>query len=678
MTVCAHLREAGWLTRDRLLRWGAAFATMSLGLLAWDIVTHTTNGVMNLRGEHLGRDFIDFWSAAKMAMSGHAAVAYNQPIFDAFQKALVGPASEFKVYSYPPTMILLCWPLAGLSFVPALALWWGLGWLICAWLLSRMIGWRMAALATTGAPACFNLRPSFPPVAEPTVTDSDRLAVRSGELPQLGSGSKIRLGRHALLPSWPLVMGLFAFAQTLADPAAVLGDPDTYLHIAAGRWMFLHHALPVHDPFSYTKAGALWVVHEWLSEIVLAAVYDVGGWSGLVLLTGACFALSAALLTRLLLRDLEPFSALIAVFLACDVTLAHLLARPHMLALPLLVLWCGALFRARDDDMAPPLGLLPVMTLWANLHGSFMFGLALALYLAGEAVLLPAADMGRLGEVRRWGSFVLSSAIAALITPNGIAGFIEPFRILDMPTLLSSFKEWLSPDFQRFLNLEIWFLGLVALGLATGIRLPPTRLVLVLGLCHMTMQHVRNAEILGFVTPLAVAASLGTEIAERVRTLPSSAVTRGMRYRARPAQPPAAVLSLALAILFSLPLLLSPIRRGDDPVTPARALAAAQRMRLSGPVFNSEPFGGFLIFRGVTTFIDGRIELYGNAFLARYIKAQCDRHRLAVLLDRFHVVWALLSPTDGAALLLDGMPGWRRVYRDRYAVVDVRISKPQR
>ena len=509
------------------------------------------------------------------------------------------------------------------------------------------------------------------------MTDSDRLAFRSGELLQLGSGSEVRPGWHVLLPSWPLVMGLFAFARSLAAAKSVLGDPDTYLHIAVGRWIILHHALPEHDPFSYTKAGAVWVEHEWLAEIVLAAVYDVGGWSGLVLLTGSCLALSAALLTRLLLRHLEPFSAMIAVVLACDLTLAHLLARAHMLALPLLVLWCGALFRARDDGMAPPLRLLPVLTLWANLHGSFMFGLALTLYLTGEAVLLPAAGMDRLSEARRWGSFVLLSAIAALITPNGIAGFIEPFRILDMPTLLSSFEEWLSPNFQHFLNLEIWFLGLIALGFATGIRLPPTRLVLVLGLCHMTMQHVRNAEILGFVAPLAVAASFGTEIAERIRALPSSVVTRGMRYLACPAQSPAAVLSLALAILFSLPLLLSPIRRGDDPVTPARALAVAQRMRLSGPVFNSEPFGGFLIFRGVPTFIDGRIELYGDAFLARYDKAQNDRHRLVALLARFHVAWALLSPHSGAALLLDGMPSWRRVYGDRYAVVDVRVPRPQ-
>jgi hypothetical protein len=510
------------------------------------------------------------------------------------------------------------------------------------------------------------------------VTFGDRLGFGSGGAP-LAAKSAARPGWRALLPSWPLVVALLAFAEALAHPAGVLGDPDTYMHIAAGRWMFLHGALPVHDPFSYTKAGAPWVVHEWLSEIVLAAVYNIGGWSGLVLLTGACFAISAALLMRLLLRHAEPFSALIAVLLAGELTLGHLLARPHMLALPLLVLWCGALFQAREDGRAPSLWLLPVLVVWANLHASFMFGLALAGYLGGEAVLLPGPGVNRLGEARRWGFFVLIAIAAALLTPNGIAGLIQPFRLMAMPAL-QKIVEWQSPNFQHCLILEIWLLGFAGLGFVTGSRLPPTRLILVLGLCHMTLQHVRFIEILGFVAPLAIAASLGAEIAARLRAVPFSAVGRGIRQLGRPAPMPAIALSLGLAILFSLPLLLSPVRRANGPVTPAKAFAAAERMGLlKKPVFNSYGFGGYLIFRGVPTFIDGRAELYGNASIMRYLKAQRDRRTLSGVLDRFHVAWALLSPQDGAALLLDGMPGWRRVYSDRYAVVDVRVqtSRPK-
>jgi len=330
------------------------------------------------------------------------------------------------------------------------------------------------------------------------------------------------IGRR-LVPSWPLIVGLAVFIRGLAQPTALLNDPDTYLHIAAGRWMLAHAALPVHDPFSHSLAGAVWVPHEWLAELVLATVYDAAGWSGLVLLTAAAFALSLALLTRFLLRYAEPFSALIAVMLGGALVLAHLLARPHLLALPLLVLWAGTLFAARDDATAPPIRLLPVMALWANLHGSFMFGLGLAFFLGAEAALAPGR---RSVEARRWGMFALLAAAAALITPNGVAGFLEPFQLIAMPALQASFGEWQSPNFQEFQPLEIWLLGIVALGFATGAKLPLPRLLLLLALCHMALGHVRHAELLGLVGPLVVAAVLGPHITSRIRSMPLSALGR--------------------------------------------------------------------------------------------------------------------------------------------------------
>src|SRR6516162_5045088 len=245
------------------------------------------------------------------------------------------------------------------------------------------------------------------------------------------------------IPSWPLILRLVFFVRALAQPMALLNDPDTYLHIASGRWMLAHTALPVHDPFSHSFAGATWVPHEWLAEIVLAAVYGLAGWSGLVLLTAAAFALSLALLTRFLLRWTEPFSTLIAVVLGGALVQGHLLARPHLLALPLLVLWSGALFAARDTWSGPPFRRLPVMVVWANLHGSFAFGLALALFLAAEAVLAPGR---RAHEAGRWGGFSLLAFAAALLTPNGMAGFFEPVRLIAMPALQASFGEWLSPN----------------------------------------------------------------------------------------------------------------------------------------------------------------------------------------------------------------------------------------
>jgi hypothetical protein len=459
----------------------------------------------------------------------------------------------------------------------------------------------------------------------------------------------------------------------LAQPEALLHDPDTYLHIAAGRWMLAHGTLPVHDPFSYTLAGARWVPHEWLAEIVLAAVYRAAGWDGLVLLTIACFAISLALLTRFLLRWAEPFSALIAVALAAALVEGHVLVRPHLLAMPLLVLWSGALFAARDEASAPPFRLLPVMVLWANLHDSCLFGLLLAVYLAAEAVL---AGPSRL-EARRWGLFAALSLAAALATPNGLTGLDQPFRLMAMPALQSSFIEWRSPNFQHFQPLEIWMLGLITLGLTTGVKVPLTRVLVVVGLCYMALAHIRHADLLGLVGPLAVAGSLGPQLAAKIRTAPISDVSRGAARLAEPAAFPTVALSLAVALGMSLSLLLRPIARVEDAVTPASALAAAARLGLTGRLFNSEAFGGYLVFRGIPTFIDGRIELFGDAFLARFLDAvNGDPRALRELLAGWDVRWTLLAPDQAAVGLLDHLPGWRRVYGDAHAVIHQRDSAP--
>jgi hypothetical protein len=90
-------------------------------------------------------------------------------------------------------------------------------------------------------------------------------------------------------------------------------------------------------------------------------------------------------------------------------------------------------------------------------------------------------------------------------------------------------------------------------------------------------------------------------------------------------------------------------------------------------VFNSETFGGYLAFAGVPEFIDGRVEMFGNDFLAADVAAESgDEAALSRLLDRYGVTWTLLVPEAGAVGVLDRTRGWRRVYADPYAVIHVR------
>jgi hypothetical protein len=481
---------------------------------------------------------------------------------------------------------------------------------------------------------------------------------------------------RTLIPSWPLMVAIATFLKAIADRTALLNDADTYLHIAAGRWMVIHHVLPVSDPFSNSMPGAPWVVHEWLSEIALALAYDGFGWSGVVLLTAGAFALTLALLARWLLARMEPIAALILVALSAALLEPHLLARPHWLAAPALLAWSATVVAARDRGRAPPLALLPLMTLWANLHGGFVAGIAVAMFFGVEALVEAPAGC-RLAVARAWGGFAVLAVLAAALTPNGLGGLVLPFRLVGMSAVAAHIGEWQALDFAEFQTFELWLLLLIGGGFSLGLKLPLSRLLLIVLLTHLGLTHSRHVDLAALLGPLAVAAPLAPQLASHFAAHSVSPLQRWFRDRALPAGWGARVATLAVLLGIAAFCVAHPIVREDRVETPQRAVAAAQQMQLQGPVLNSYAFGGFLIFRGIAPFIDGRAEVYGGDFLSHFSAAIAGNERvLGGILERYAITWTLLSPNDGATRILDRMPGWRRVYADDWAVIHVRATAP--
>ena len=93
----------------------------------------------------------------------------------------------------------------------------------------------------------------------------------------------------------------------------------------------------------------------------------------------------------------------------------------------------------------------------------------------------------------------------------------------------------------------------------------------------------------------------------------------------------------------------------------------------SAPVYNDAALGGYLIFVGVRPFIDGRAELYGAAFMARYQKAISGPGSLfADEIAQYHIRWAVVGVRSSAAPLLAALPGWSCAYRDATAALFIR------
>src|SRR6185312_11050616 len=187
-------------------------------------------------------------------------------------------------------------------------------------------------------------------------------------------------------PSTPFALAAFTAGALLAGfLPQIFNDADTWWHLAAGDWILAHRAVPARDIFTFTFAGTPWNAHEWLSEVLMAGGFAAGGWAGLHIVFALAMGMTAATVAGVLRKRMDFIPALLVSVLGLACVAGSLLARPHLLALPLLAIWTSALVDARARGSAPPFWLAAVMLVWANLHGSFAFGLALAMALGTEA-----------------------------------------------------------------------------------------------------------------------------------------------------------------------------------------------------------------------------------------------------------------------------------------------------
>ena len=478
--------------------------------------------------------------------------------------------------------------------------------------------------------------------------------------------------RSAWTLSWPLALGLVMFICLMnANGLPLLGDPDSHWHIAVGNWILEHRAVPDVDIYSFTFAGQPWIAKEWLSQVLLAGAYDIAGWGGVVALGAAAFAATFALLLRLLLRDIKPIPALLFVAVAIAMTASHMLARPHALAMPFMLLWVAGLVRAVEERRAPNPWLLVCMLLWANLHGGFTLGLMLVGAFALEA-LFTARDPGeRKALFLGWLKFGVAAGLVACITPYGPESILVTLRIFGLGDALRLIMEWRSPDFQREPMQELVLLVALYVAFSHGLKLPLFRLLVVVGLMHLYLRYARNAELLAMLAPLVIAPVLARQWPS-IRPDPEA---HGLADRlARPAGPAALALSLAMAVTFAAGMVRFAGIVSPPDNTPSAALAYAREAGLKGHVFNHYGYGGYLIEAGVPTFIDGRGELYGGAFIKRYVEAVnlLGEEPLEQLFDRWHIDWTLLAKDAPANKLLAHLPGWHRAYTDDQATIFVR------
>ena len=448
-----------------------------------------------------------------------------------------------------------------------------------------------------------------------------------------------------------LVLALFGLAVpfVLGSSLLIFNDGDVRWHIAAGQWMLDHRALPQADPFSFTFAGEKWVTFEWLSQLLYGATHRLAGFGGVAALASLALVALHLIVVFEARRHIGPWG-IAATVLLMDLTLIPMmLARPHLLAWPVLALWLAILLRARQADRPPPLIAALLIVPWANLHGSWALGIVVAGFVALDHCL---ERRWARPVVLGWLLFGLLATAGALLTPNGLDGFLHPLTVSKLETL-PLIVEWRPSDMVR----TPFFFGALALTMLVvlwrGFQLRPVIALLLVLLTMMALHQMRHQAMLAIAAAMILPAALSRE--------PKTArIPREWRW--------GAIAAVAALTLFRALTPLEPAENGANPRTAIGAIPTDLRAR---PVLNGYGFGGPLIVEGIKVFIDGRSDMYGDAFMRDYQRmVDGDRAVLDAAIERYGIDWTILPPRyDKLIANLDRDPEWRRIHADRHAII---------
>lgn len=501
-----------------------------------------------------------------------------------------------------------------------------------------------------------------------------------------------------VLPSLSDILFLIVFLFLILRGSSLLADGDTGWHIGVGRYILETGQIPKTGIYSYTAENMPWMSHEWLTELIFAGIDKISGLNGIVLISALAIALThSVFFSFLLYRGVNTVLALLLTVLVMTVTSTHWLARPHILSMPIILIWYMALEAYRTEGKQY-IYLLPLLTvLWVNLHGGFMAGLLLiGVYFLGSLLESVFAKDGRIREEERknalaYGKAGLLATTSSLLNPHGYNALLFPFQIMGQELSVGRVSEWLSPNFHEFLPYEYMLLALIVV---LGFSLWRPNFIdagLVILWVHLSLHSVRYTPIFAIiVAPI---------MAIRLEGLMKEGMERGSRvfygvyafsHRIQETSKslnthtiPLVAVAIAVAVIinggkaFGVPLLEYGFDKGRFPV---EAVAFAEKNGVRGKVFNTYHFGGYLIYKGFPkdgVFVDGRGDMY-NEFLKNYFDVVDIKQGWRKVLSRFNVEWMLASANSPLSVLLLEAGDWHLIYADKVANIFVRDTSENR
>ncbi len=438
----------------------------------------------------------------------------------------------------------------------------------------------------------------------------------------------------------------------LRQPEGLLNDPDLWWHIACGRIVDQTHHFIHMEPFSFTVAGKPWIDPEWLSGMLFWLGYKSFGLIGIYLCSAV--GICGNMLFLYLRSSWRSRNESVALWTS---VLGLMLLTPNASARTILFGYLAlsavmAILEASERGKHRLLWLLPpVFCIWINLHGSWIFGIAiLALHILCGWFRVDRGSFRQ--EALSWPErkqllIVLGLCVVFLfINPYGWRLLWNPFDMAFGQTLnLGSVQEW------EPLNLA-WIVGKVS--------------VLTIGL--MVLANVLHARkwklfemVLFFAAWYEAFAHARFTVLAALLTLPMLATDLTRSFFPPPAIKKTIPLMnglIAVGVLVVLTRFLPTEAKLQKGLAKEMPMQTIESLQPGWRTLNQEDFGGLMDFYSKPTFIDTRWDTFEHHGVMKDFVDIVHLHDSLRLLDQYRIDHVLIEEDQPLAYLLERTPGW--------------------
>jgi hypothetical protein len=272
---------------------------------------------------------------------------------------------------------------------------------------------------------------------------------------------------------------------------------------------------------------------------------------------------------------------------------------------------------------------------------------------------------------------ILICLAVMVINPYTWRMWLYPFQTVGISALRDFIQEWQSPNFHLpyVQSFAVMLLVLVVAMARAGRQADWTDLALVTMWTGWALFAARNIAIFGLVT---------APILARYADLAWSGQWRAWGYDFPPfSRPPArtraalnwvllALIAVAAVVKIVVPLTPAANLKAEQAGLPYGAVEFIKAEQLSGPMFNSYNWGGYLIFKlwpAHPVYIDGRTDLYDDAFIRRYLRVMVADEGWEQVLADDGIKLVLVENNSVLDKFLQRDSIWEEQYRDEMAVI---------